>query len=111
MAHKGTDGDEEYTFDTTEGENDGPYMANGAGVSAASVSYSGSMQDGTTTMGDDTTTMGDGTTSMDDSTTAMDDMTSETDGGEGEGTPGFGIVAVALALVGLLAVGFRRGSN
>jgi hypothetical protein len=46
MAHKDTDGDEQYTFAESEGENDGPYTADGSAVTdstSATVSASVSM--------------------------------------------------------------------
>lgn len=48
MAHKDTDGDEAYTFEESDGENDGPYVADGGAVvdtAAATVSASVSVDD------------------------------------------------------------------
>ncbi|WP_170836960.1 DUF7282 domain-containing protein [Haloferax larsenii] len=62
MAHKDTDGDEMYTFDESEGEADGPYVANGGAVVASAdttvnavVSAADQSGDGTTVMVDSVT--------------------------------------------------------
>ncbi|WP_435318599.1 DUF7282 domain-containing protein [Haloarchaeobius sp. TZWSO28] len=103
MPHTDSNGNQLYSFVESDGANDGPYVANGAVVSGASVTFTGETMTATTT----TTAMDDQTTGMDESTTMMDD---DSDSGEASsgGSPGFGIVAVALALVGTLALGLRR---
>ncbi|WP_267639780.1 DUF7282 domain-containing protein [Haloarchaeobius amylolyticus] len=104
MPHRDTNDDQTYAFVESEGGADGPYVANGAVVSGASVTYTGeSMTETTmTTTMDEGTTMGEGTTMMDDGTG---------DDADSGGSPGFGIVAVALALVGTLAFGIRRAGR
>ncbi|WP_396613301.1 PGF-CTERM sorting domain-containing protein [Haloferax sp. S1W] len=65
MAHKDTDGDEMYTFDESEGEADGPYVANGGAV----VDTGDTTVNAVVTAADQS---GDGTTVMVDSVTLHD---------------------------------------
>ncbi|WP_439026618.1 DUF7282 domain-containing protein [Haloarchaeobius sp. DT45] len=116
MPHTDSNGDQTYTFVESDGATDGPYVAKGAVTSAASVTYTGQSTTETTTMStteqttmdDEPTSMGEDTTG---STTMMDDESTRTDDGDSAGSPGFGLIAVALALVGALALGSRRSGR
>jgi len=92
MPHQDTNGDESYDFVSSEGADDGPYVADGGAVVAgADVSFTGSMEttDETTTMMDEETTMAD-------------------DGEASDGSPGFGAAVAVLALLAAAFLARRR---
>jgi PGF-CTERM protein len=96
MAHRDTDGDEAYTFVETEGSADGPYVAGGAVVDTATVTYAG---------GEMSQEMDEETT---DEATGMADTDTETDDTTTTETPGFGVVVAVLALLGAALLATRR---
>ncbi|MFC7202676.1 PGF-CTERM sorting domain-containing protein [Haloferax namakaokahaiae] len=100
MAHVDSDGDEMYTFDTSEGAADGPYVAStGAVVTTADYTVEG----------------GEMTETTDEMTETTDEMTEEmtaesTDSGSQSNSeaPGFGVVVAVLALLAVAFVAQRR---
>jgi PGF-CTERM protein len=100
MAHQDTDANEMYDFLESGGGADGPYVAGGGPImSAASVTVAsddtGSMDDGESMNGDS------GSEDMNDQNS--DEMNEES----GDSTPGFGIVAALVALLGAAAIARR----
>ncbi|MFB6281184.1 MAG: PGF-CTERM sorting domain-containing protein [Haloferacaceae archaeon] len=92
MAHRDTDGDRQYTFVESQGQADGPYVANGAVVDPASVEVAGAMSPTATPTA---------TPTMTDTPTATPTPT------EGGG-PGFGpVVALVALLAGALVLARR----
>ncbi|GGL54343.1 DUF7282 domain-containing protein [Halocalculus aciditolerans] len=89
MAHADSNGNEMYDFVTSEGANDGPYTANGAPVMASAD-----------------VTVESTTTAMQSTTTATDETTMQNT--TQTNSPGFGLVAAALALLGAALVALRR---
>ena len=103
MAHRDTDGDENYTFEESNGAADGPYLGSGGAVIA-----SASVTDEAPDMDEDTTETGTEMSTDEMGTDEMGtDMGTETTGGSG---PGFTAVAALLAVVAaaLLAARTRR---
>ncbi|WP_197409661.1 DUF7282 domain-containing protein [Haloferax profundi] len=105
MAHRDTNGNQAYDFLTSEGADDGPYVAS-TGAVVDTAAYTVDM-DSETTM--DTETM------TDEPTTEMTDDSAETTedaagmGASSTEAPGFGLVAALVALVaGVLVVARRR---
>ena len=96
MAHRDTDGDENYTFAESEGATDGAYVGDASGpvVASAQVTYTGmdEMEETETTTESMT---GEQTTGMDETATSS-----------GSG-PGFTAIAALVALVGAALLGIR----
>jgi PGF-CTERM protein len=111
MAHRDTNGNEAYDFVSSQGDADGPYAtADGAVVDAFDLTVESMAEGDDSDMGDsDDGDMDDG--SADDE---MSDGDDEMDGGENEsedsddGGPGFGIVAVVVAILGAGLLAARR---
>ncbi|ADQ66205.1 hypothetical protein C499_09564 [Halogeometricum borinquense DSM 11551] len=106
MAHMDTNGNEAYDFVTSDGAEDGPYVALGGAVVATAEA---SVEDGEMTeteMNAETMTE----TEMADEETEMEtgtEMNEATDGTD-TGTPGFGVVVAIIALVAAALIAVRR---
>lgn len=112
MPHRDTDGDQTYDFVTSEGATDVPYVAGGAVVAAADVTYTGMMTTATPTPTPTDTPTATPTPTPTDSPTATDSPTDSPSGGTttttDTGTPGFTVVLAVLALLGVAALAVRR---
>ncbi|MFB6177592.1 MAG: PGF-CTERM sorting domain-containing protein, partial [Halobaculum sp.] len=110
MPHRDTDGDQTYDFVTSEGTTDAPYVAGGAVVAAANVTYTGTMDTATPTP---TATPTD-TPTASPTPSPTDSPTTESPGGgtttttTDTGSPGFTVVLAVLALFGVAALAVRR---
>ncbi|WP_363463770.1 DUF7282 domain-containing protein [Halogeometricum borinquense] len=101
MAHMDTNGNEAYDFVTSDGTEDGPYVALGGAVVATAEA---SVEDGEMTETEMTETeMADGETEVETGT----EMNEATDGTD-TGTPGFGVVVAIIALVAAALIAVRR---
>ncbi|NHN40899.1 PGF-CTERM sorting domain-containing protein [Halorubellus sp. JP-L1] len=103
MPHQDTNANQAYDFVSSEGANDGPYVADGGAVVAAGqVTFSVEMETG----------MDEGTSTNDEATTSAEttDETAMDDGADGDagGSPGFGVVVAVLALLGAAFLARRR---
>ncbi|MDX5987461.1 MULTISPECIES: DUF7282 domain-containing protein [Haloferax] len=101
MAHRDTNGNEAYDFLTSEGADDGPYVANGSAV-VDTAAY--------TVEGTDTGTPMETETMTDDEMTddEMGDMTDEPTTDSSAEAPGFGLVVALIALVAAALIAARR---
>ncbi|GAB3422288.1 hypothetical protein GCM10027435_26840 [Haloparvum alkalitolerans] len=101
MAHRDTDGDESYDFVTSEGADDGPYVAAGGPVMVtADASVAGGMDGGDETTAEETEDMSEETEMMNDETETMDET--------GDDAPGFGVAVALVALLAAALVAVRR---
>ncbi|WP_080508432.1 DUF7282 domain-containing protein [Haloparvum sedimenti] len=101
MAHRDTDGDETYDFLTSEGADDGPYVAAGGPVMVtADASVAGGMDGGDETTDEETEDMTEATEMMDAETETMNET--------GDDAPGFGVAVALVALLAAALVAVRR---
>ncbi|WP_410766541.1 PGF-CTERM sorting domain-containing protein [Haloferax sp. DFSO60] len=100
MAHVDSDGDEMYTFDTSEGAADGPYVAStGAVLTTADYTVEGGeMTETTDEMTEEPT---------EEMTEAMTEESTDSGSSNSE-APGFGVVVAVLALLAVAFVAQRR---
>lgn len=112
MPHRDTDGDESYDFVSSDGADDGPYVAGGDIVLASAALTVEGASDATPTDG----STGDDSTATDEPTDQMGTETDD-DGGQANteptettqtGQPGFGVVAAVVALLAAALVVVRR---
>jgi PGF-CTERM protein len=109
MAHMDTNGNEAYDFVTSEGAEDGPYVARGGAVVATAEATVEGETDGTETSTSDgemseETEMGQEADTEMATGTEMSGQSESTD----TGTPGFGVVVALVALVAATLLAVRR---
>jgi hypothetical protein len=108
MAHLDTNGNEAYDFPNSEGAEDGPYVAAGGPVMGAldvtveDMGDEDDEMDGDGEMNDEDDEMGDDDEMSNEDGEMDGDEDSESDDGSG---PGFGLLAVVVALAAVAAAG------